>query len=76
MADYGVARLENPDFPHCEKELYYLLIIWAPAVSPFTELSSTTPILLHRFYNTDSTTSTLPHRLYYTDSTTPNRGSL
>jgi hypothetical protein len=21
MADYGVARLENPDFPHCEKGL-------------------------------------------------------
>jgi hypothetical protein len=22
MADYGVAGLENPDFPHCEKGLY------------------------------------------------------
>jgi hypothetical protein len=22
MADYGVAGLENPDFPHCEKVLY------------------------------------------------------
>jgi hypothetical protein len=21
MADYGVAGLENPDFPHCEKGL-------------------------------------------------------
>jgi hypothetical protein len=22
MADYGVAGLENPDFPHCEKGLF------------------------------------------------------
>jgi hypothetical protein len=22
MANYGVARLENPDFPHCEKGVY------------------------------------------------------
>jgi hypothetical protein len=24
MADYGVAGLENPDFPHCEKVLYII----------------------------------------------------
>jgi hypothetical protein len=24
MADYGVARLENPNFPHCEKGLYQI----------------------------------------------------
>jgi hypothetical protein len=24
MVDYGVAGLENPDFPHCEKGLFVL----------------------------------------------------
>jgi hypothetical protein len=28
MADYGVAGLENPDFPHCEKGLLGLLKSW------------------------------------------------
>ena len=27
MADYGVAGLENPDFPHCEKGLYEYIVI-------------------------------------------------
>jgi hypothetical protein len=30
MADYGVAGLENPDFPHCEKGLYYWVMEYLP----------------------------------------------
>jgi hypothetical protein len=28
MADYGVAGLENPDFPHCEKGLLSALLFF------------------------------------------------